>query len=792
MLSACLPITLINVKTRGLGIFKRVGNKDAAEKARLEAFLHAVPQQYCGWGPDGLFLFSRDFCPLFGLTSMRDIRDLQNALTPGDAAVLEGMYTRLQEAGTPFAIMARTAEAGRTIRLTGRRGKNETGTGHFDIIWAEDMSGLVSENEKLHRARADAEEERDKNHSALNALPLPLWVRNPRTEIIWCNKAYALTMDATQATVIADQKELPLKSATKKFGAGRALAQDALDKNAIAQTTGHIIVKGSRRLMTVTEIPLPGGLTLGMALDITRQEELETEHRRHTAANKELLEQLGTAIAIFDAEQKLEFYNSAFAQLWGLEEQHLNSKPKMGDIMEKLREARHLPEQADFRKFKQGWLAMFTGLLAPHEEMLYLPDGRALRMLAMPHSMGGLMMTFEDVTSRLELESSYNTLIAVQKETLDNLAEGVAVFGGDARIKLWNPAFARLWKLNPEDLDGEPHINRITEKMKPLFSPAEWPARQRQIASQGIERRAQTGRMERGDGALIYYSTMPLPDGGVLVTHADITDSARVEQALREKNAALEDAEQLKLDFLANVSYQLRTPLNAIMGFSEILGNEYFGKLNERQSEYTSGIQEAGERLLSLIDDILDLATIEAGHMKLNEDRVFVRTIMESIYNLTADWARKHRIDVKLDCADDAGVITADERRLKQVLLNLVRNAITHTPEGGVITLEARRGSESVNLSVRDTGPGIRKEDQHRIFEPFEHAQGDGASGRSPRGAGLGLSLVKNIIELHGGHVLLESREGAGSAFIVSLPVKEQAENKAKLALKKNRDIKAG
>lgn len=787
------------MKKDGFGIFKfGSGKKEGDEIARLQAFVDAAPHDYCGWAPDGTFVFSRGLCALFGLSDIKNIGDLQNALSPSDAAVLEGMFTRLQESGAPFVVMARTADGARTLRLTGKRGFDSEKKQHFDIIWTEDMSALRAEHEKLNRARVEAEEDRDRSQSALNAMTLPLWMRNNRTDIVWCNRAYAQLLDTTSATVIAEQKELPLKPTVKKSGGGRALAQEALDQGKPLQTAAHIIAGGSRRLMSVTEIPMTGtGMTLGVAQDITREEDLEKEQKRHSSANRELLEQLGTAIAIFDGEQKLEFYNSAFAQFWGLEDQYLNARPKLGDIMEKLREARHLPEQADFKKFKQSWLNMFTGLLAAHEDMLYLPDGRALRMLAMPHSMGGLMMTFEDVTSRLELESSYNTLIAVQKETLDNLAEGVAVFGGDGRIKLWNPSFAQLWGLNPEDLAGGPHINRITEKMKPLFRAEEWPARQRQIATQGIDRKAQTGRIERADGKLIYYATVPLPDGGVLVTHADITDSAQVETALREKNAALEAAERLKLDFLANVSYQLRTPLNAIMGFSEILGHEYFGKLNERQGEYTAGIREAGERLLSLIDDILDLATIEAGYMKLSEDRVSVRGIMEGIYNLTADWARKHRIDVKLDCADDAGTIMADERRLKQVLLNLVRNAITHTPEGGVITLEARRGGESVNMTVRDTGPGIRKEDFEKIFEPFERGQGGTAvpGGKGYRGAGLGLSLVKNIVELHGGSILVDSREGAGSAFIVSLPAGQLVENKEKFSGqrpdRKKRDLRA-
>ncbi|MBC7179257.1 MAG: PAS-domain containing protein, partial [Roseovarius sp.] len=398
-------------------------------------------------------------------------------------------------------------------------------------------------------------------------------------------------------------------------------------------------------------IPLAAaGLTLGIARDVTREEELETEQKRYTAAHNELLEQLGTAIGIFDATQRLEFYNSAFSQLWHLEDAYLNTKPRLGDLMEKLREGRRLPEQADFKRYKQVWLNMFTSLISPHDEMLYLPDGSALRMLVVPHPMGGLMMTFEDVTSRLELESSYNTLIAVQKETLDNLAEGVSVYGGDGRLKLWNPSHARLWGLNPEELEGEPHIYRLIEKMKGRFAEDDRAKARETLMTQSLDRNIHEGQMACADGTLIAYSTVPLPDGGVLVTHVDITDKMRVENALREKNAALQDAERVKIDFLANVSYQLRTPLNAIMGFAEILDNEYFGALNARQKEYTRGMQEAGERLLSLINNILDLSTIEAGYMEFQRDKVAIHDILHDIYDLTTEWARRERLTVRLEC----------------------------------------------------------------------------------------------------------------------------------------------
>lgn len=762
------------------------GRAGRAERARIEALLSAAPGEYCAWGTDGSLVLSNGFCLLFGLQGLKTLGDIQSILSPGDAAALEGMFSRLQDSGESFAMHARRVDGRRTLRIAGRRGApavDGPDDFHMNIIWASDATAAKVDEEKLRAALAHAEEDRDRSHAGLDMLPFPVWMRDARTEIVWCNRAYAAALDASPATVVAEQKELPLKAGKKSAGTklpGRALAQEALDTGKPAQALAHIIVSGARRLMRIAEIPLPpANAVLGVAQDITRQEELETDQRRNASANKELLEQLGSAIGIFDADQKLEFYNSSFAQLWAQEESYLNTRPKLGDLMEKLRESRRLPEQADFRKFKQGWLNMFISLIGPHEEMLYLPDGRALRMLAIPHPMGGLMTTFEDVTSHLELESSYNTLVAVQKETLDNLAEGVVVFGGDGRLKLWNPSFARLWKMHPEDLQGQPHITRLLDKMKAMFMAEDWLARQKQLMAQGLDRNVQEGRMERADGSLIMFSTVPLPDGGVLVTHADMTDTARVENALREKNAALETAERLKLDFLANVSYQLRTPLNAIMGFSEILNNEYFGPLNARQGEYTAGIREAGDRLLSLIDDILDLSTIEAGYMTLSYDKVHVKNMMEAIYNLTADWARKERLDVKLVCPGDIGVIDADERRLKQALLNLIRNAIAYTPEGGVIAVEAARTDDRIKLTVRDTGAGIKREDAVRIFEPFERAQaGSSVAASKGRGAGLGLSLVRSIAEMHGGKIELESVEGRGSSFTLILPVDSPDKNK--------------
>jgi signal transduction histidine kinase len=259
---------------------------------------------------------------------------------------------------------------------------------------------------------------------------------------------------------------------------------------------------------------------------------------------------------------------------------------------------------------------------------------------------------------------------------------------------------------------------------------------------------------------------VPLPDGNVLLSYLDVTDSTRVQRALRERNEALETAGRLKSEFIANVSYELRTPLNAIIGFAEILTNQYFGELNPRQLDYSRGILDSSHRLLTLINDILDLATIEAGYMMLETENIDVHTLMASVLALTRERARKQNINLEFDCPPDLGTLTADERRLKQVLFNLISNAIKFTPGGGTIRLAARRLEGGVTLTVADNGVGIPTEDQARVFEKFE--RGNPQARQS--GAGLGLSLVKSFIELHGGRVEIVSQANKGTTITLFLP----------------------
>ena len=684
-------------------------------------------------------------------------RDVLLRFVAPDAAPIEAAVAKLRSEGTAFALTA-ALTTGARLDVIGRRADRPSGSAVADIVWFFDP---VSGSE-LATERDAARGESDRLRRMLDALPLPIWRRRADTlALIEVNRAYAQAMEASPGQTVAEHREI---GARVLGDHGRELAERARQTQVAQSESHHIVVGGQRRLMEFTEQPLDGGQEIvGFARDFTDLETIQAELARHVAAHGEVLENVAVAVAIFNAEARLTFFNSAFAQLWRLEEDWLASEPSLDELLERLRERRRLPEYADFRAFKRQQLAMFTSLLQPQEELMHLPDERTLRLVVSPHPFGGLTFVYEDVTDKLALERSYNTLIEVQRETLDNLYEAVAVLGTDGRLKLWNPAYAQIWKLSAADLAGDLHVTELVEKTRAFFEFADtredWPTLKERIIERLTGRTEVSERLHRGDGSILQASIVPLPDGNVLLSYLDVTDSTRVERALRERNEALETAGRLKSEFIANVSYELRTPLNAIIGFAEILANQYFGELNPRQLDYSRGILDSSHRLMSLINDILDLATIEAGYMTLETQEIDIHAMMSGVLALSRERARNKNLALNFDCPTDIGTLTGDERRLRQALFNLISNAINFTPGGGSVTLTARRINGEVALAVIDTGVGVPQEDQARIFEKFER----GSPLARQSGPGLGLSLVKSFIELHGGRVVLTSSPGSGT-----------------------------
>jgi signal transduction histidine kinase len=674
--------------------------------------------------------------------------DLDHLIEQMPSSALAALRADLQElarTGHGFFRRVSTLEtASRLLEISGHRAVAAQGGPSLELVWVTD----ITEREAAASARAAAQRDLVQLREALDRVPMPVWWRDERLQLVGGNRRFGDMAGLGQLTA--------------------ALAARAVENAAAVGERQTLTIGGEHRPFELVEVPLEGGGTVGFGRDRHEIEAVQAELDRLTLGHREVLEALGTAIAIWGPDARLLFHNTAFERLWNLESDWLALEPSLPELLDRLREMRALPEHADFRRFKADQVAQLADLVEPRDELLHLPDERTLRLRISRHPFGGLTYTYEDVTDKLALERSYNTLIDVQRETLDNLFEGIAVFGSDGRLKLWNPAYADIMELQPADLANRPHIATLIDKARALYDTGEDWERTRFAAIERVTNyTGHSERVERRDGSVLDVNAVPLPDGNLLLSYLDVTDSIRVQRALREKNEALETAGHLKSEFIANVSYELRTPLNAIIGFAEILTAQYFGTLNERQVEYSRGILDSSQRLLSLINDILDLASIEAGQLALERAPVDIHALLAGILALSRERARRLSITLDFDCPTDIGTVVLDERRIRQALFNLVSNAIKFTPTGGEVSLSAWREPGEIVFSVTDTGIGIAPEHQARVFEKFE--RGEPASRQA--GAGLGLSLVKSFIELHGGTVELESALAHGTRVCCRLPV---------------------
>lgn len=611
------------------------------------------------------------------------------------------------------------------------------------------------------RARLEAENARLKAESRrfsniINTSYSAIWHRDLELKLVYYNLAFSELADESAT----GNGELEL------YKGDVQLAKKALETGEEQVERRHIIVDGARRYFLIREVPIPGEGVIGYAVEISELEKSQSEIELHVRALKDLLDSSTSAMAIYGRDMRLKFYNFAFTRLWKHEEPWLDSEPTYGEVLEVLREKRKLPEQANFRAFKQSQLKLFTTLIEPQEEFFYLPDGKTLRAVAIPHALGGILFVYEDVTDRLALERSYNTLIAVQRETLDHLHEGIVVFGENGRITLSNPVFRALWRLDGEFIATEPHIRDVLMRCSDFFVTEEWETFLRRLLERIQSRKLLALRFDRADGSVINCSCVPLPDGATLLSFVDVTDSTVVERSLRDRAEALEMADRTKTEFLANMSYELRSPLTSISGFAEMLAREYVGVLNDSQRGYVDGIYKSAQHLASLISDIIDLATIEAGYLKLDVHPFALREAIDAVLALLGTRLILQHLTITVDVAEDVIQIAADEVRVKQILINLLSNAVKLTKARGKIGLRVRMLEEgALAIAVHDDGAPLDAARLAQLFDPF------GISRALPGSESMmGLALVKRFMELHGGRVTVESAPEGGNTVTCIFP----------------------
>jgi signal transduction histidine kinase len=728
------------------------------ERDRFNALLMSEPQILISWA-------AADNEPeILGDTTLVTSASMpQRALAFGSwleadkAQAMEHAVDALRADGEGFSMQLMTL-AGRAVEADGRA------IGGRAVLRLRDASGLKRELAEINARHEKLVSDTESLRMLIDALPSPVWARDVSGALTFVNPAYARAVDAKDpGDALARSAELLTRVTRDEASRARATG-----KNYVARTPA--IAAGSRRNFDVLDVPTRKG-SAGIGIDATEAEAMRSELNRLNDAHRRTLDQLATGVAIFTADQRLTFYNAAYRSLWELDTGFLDQSPTDSAVLDKLRGSRKLPEEKDFREWKTALHEAYRAT-ETHEHLWHLPDGRTIRVVTTPNPQGGVTYLFEDVTERLDMVRRYDALIRVQGETLDNLAEAVAVFGSDGRLRLHNPAFVDMWRLEPLALAERPHIEAVIGWCKKLYDDdALWRSLHGTVTA--IEgREVVKSRLELRNGSVADLITVPLPDGATLVAFLDVTDTINVERALREKNEALETADALKVDFVHHVSYELRSPLTNIIGFASLMGEPTTGPLSAKQREYLGYINTSTNALLAIINDILDLATIDAGAMKLNLGSVDIRGTMNAAAEGIRDRLIKDGIVLDIRAASDIGNFSGDERRIRQVLFNLLANAVGFSPPGATITMAAERRPDAVVFTVTDNGPGIPPEVQDRVFNWFEsHSQGS-----RHRGAGLGLSIVRSFVELHGGTVTLDSVVGQGTKVECSFPIEQHVE----------------
>ncbi len=683
---------------------------------------------------------------------LRNLLRFASWLDRNSALALENRLKELKSIGHPFELTLKTL-AGPHVEAEGRASVS----GYY--LKFRDLAGRNVEVANLLRQQRTLNEELASHKALLDALPMPVWLRDTEGQLFWVNRAYVSAVDGVRADdVIEHQREL---LETRQ----RRIADSALASGETFRKRLQTVIAGERHSFDTIIVPV-GRTSAGTVIDVAPLENVQDALSRQTAAHSRTLDRVASAIAIYTADQRLSFYNQAFTKLWQLDPIWLNNKPSLGEVLDQLRQKGLLPEQADYRKWRIEQLKAFEASEG-EEDWWHLPDGRTIHLMTDCRPDGGLTFLLDDVTEQLALESRYNALISVQRETLENLREGVAMFGSDGRLKLFNASFVNIWKLDRLFLDASPHIDEVKSACVPLLDNDElWVAAHRAVTGVFETREAFDGTVTRPDGITLAYAGVPLPDGGTVLTYIDISDTKRVELALIERNEALEAADRLKNTFLSHVSYELRTPLTNIIGFSEMLAQPPIGPLMGKQCEYLDDIRASSINLLAIINGILDLATIDAGALELKLAPVPVREIIAAAEKGVRDRLTKAHINLEMQVASEIDIVMADQQRMTQVLFHLLSNAIGFSSDGDTITLSCRKENDITVFTVQDSGVGIPEEYQSTVFGRFEsHSQGS-----KHRGAGLGLAIVKSLVELHGGEIKLQSAPGVGTTVTVLIP----------------------
>ncbi|MFN3748757.1 MAG: PAS-domain containing protein [Sphingorhabdus sp.] len=633
------------------------------------------------------------------------------------------------------------------------------------LVWLFDLTETVRELERLEGDANMARNAFQALAGLIEASPLPMWHRGPDFHLSFVNSAYvdAVNGESGEEVVLNDVELVePVNGLDAKMAAAKALEAGKPVERLVSAT-----ISNERRQIKVYDIPMGEVGVGGIAIDMQDLINARADARRQAEAQRNMLDKMSAAVAQFAADRTLTFWNLPFQRQFGMREEWLSESPEFARVLERMRESGKMPDVRDFpewRSERENWFH----IASPVEENWLLPDGTHLRLVGQPTADNGLLLIFEDRTEQAQLASARDTLLRVRTATFNNLFEAVSVFSADSRLSIWNSRFEEIWGVEEDLLAQHPRFDELLPVLGPRLQKPSHVSILRELLQMTIStRQPRKSRIAFADGRIFQLSTVPLPDGNAMLAMLDVTDSIQIEQALRDRNAALSEADSIKGKFLSNMSYEFRTPLTSISGFADLLQQGIGGELPPQALEYVDAISKSAERLGQQINAVLDFTQSEAGALPVARKPVDIAELVSAVSASAAEAAEKAKAELVVDVKPNAGTVQGDAIRLKQAMDAIVDNALTHGGGGLRILIHASGDRNGATLVVSDNGPGMDAQTQAAALDPLLRSQMASENGMS---GGLGLPLARKLVELHGGQFELESQPGAGTTVALRLP----------------------
>lgn len=684
-------------------------------------------------------------------------------LRDDDLATLREAVRKTQKTAAPFRLVVTPRGSLKSLALRGIPADPALAPSGSALVWWFDFSDSQNELTRLRAAATRAREDYAALSGLIEAAPMPMWFRGRDMALRIVNTAYVEAVGADDATSAVKQ-QVELVEAVDGVAAGQVAAKAFAGETAIDRIV-QATVGDVRRTLRVSDVPLGSEGVAGYAIDIEELEEQRRAFRAFRVAQRSMLDQLSIGVAQFDRRQRMVFANQPFLRIFALPTSIGRDSPDFDRFLDLARDQGRVPEMRDFPEWRREVRLWFTAG-SPVEDAWPLSDSVHLRIVAQPMPDGGLVLIAEDRSEQLALSATRDTLLRTRTATFDSLFESLAVFAPDGRMQLWNRSFPEIWGLPEDYLDQHPQVDKLLDRIaNRLARPGQRKAIGEVVRSATLDRKQRGGQVLLSDGRTLEFAGVPLPDGNGLLTVLDVTDSVKAEEALRERNIALEEADAVKTRFLANMSYEFRTPLTSIGGFAELLQSGVAGDLTDKAQDYVAAIVASVERLSQQIESVLDLTQSEAGLLPIAPEEL-------DLFEFTAHTVREREEaieakDLTLDLRGDkgAGKVHADARQLGRALGNILDNAIEATPEKGRILVALSRRRSGARIIVSDNGDGMAPSELARALDGYRV----GEDGEDDVKRGLGLPLARQLIEAHGGRLEIQSERGAGTTVTVHL-----------------------